>query len=187
MRILFDPETNAHQGLILDLRGNPGGLLTSAVDVSTLLVPNGSDIVMAKGRGFPETLYRSKTEPVLNPSTRLAVLVNEQTASAAEIVTGAVQDLDVGVVVGKGRTFGKGLVQNVQDLPYQTALKYTVAKYYTPSGRCIQSTEYSEGGRGSNVLGASDEDEKVSKPYKSKKVADKDRSVFLTAHGREGA
>jgi len=88
--------------------------------VATLFVPNGSDIVSAKGRGFPETLYRSKTEPILNPNTRLAVLVNEQTASAAEIVAGAIQDLDVGVVVGKGRTFGKGLVQNVQDLPYQT-------------------------------------------------------------------
>lgn len=137
------------KGLVLDLRGNPGGLLTSAVDVSTLFVPNGSDIVSARGRGFPETLYRSKTDPILNPSTKLAVLVNEQTASAAEIVTGkssfsvgsmkllypysflrnscsqsilvgAIQDLDVGVVVGKGRTFGKGLVQNVQDLPYQT-------------------------------------------------------------------
>ena len=103
--------------------------MTSAVDVSTLFVPNGSDIVKAKGRGFPETLYRSKTEPVLNSNTRLAVLVNEGTASAAEIVTGAVQDLDVGVVVGKGRTFGKGLVQNVQDLPYQTALKYTVSSF----------------------------------------------------------
>lgn len=88
--------------------------------MATLFVPNGSDIVSAKGRGFPETLYRSKTEPILNPNTRLAVLVNEQTASAAEIVAGAIQDLDVGVVVGKGRTFGKGLVQNVQDLPYQT-------------------------------------------------------------------
>jgi hypothetical protein len=113
--------------------------------------------------------------------------VNEQTASAAEIVTGAVQDLDVGVVVGKGRTFGKGLVQNVQDLPYQTALKYTVAKYYTPSGRCIQSTIYEEGGRGANVLDASvDEESESARPYKSKKVADKDRAVFLTSHGREG-
>eukprot|EP00804_Cyclotella_cryptica_P004063 CCRYP_015452-RA/>CCRYP_015452-RA protein AED:0.36 eAED:0.36 QI:0/0.5/0.4/1/0.5/0.4/5/242/725 len=164
-----------YKGLVLDLRGNPGGLLTSAVDVATLFVPNGSDIVSAKGRGFPETLYRSRTEPILNPNTRLAVLVNEQTASAAEIVTGAVQDLDVGVVVGKGRTFGKGLVQNVQDLPYQTALKYTVAKYYTPSGRCIQSTIYGEGGRENESF----------KPYKAKKVADKDRMVFLTAHGRE--
>jgi len=169
---------------VLDLRSNPGGLLTSAVDVATLFVPNGSDIVSAKGRGFPETLYRSKTEPILSPNTRLAVLVNEQTASAAEIVTGAVQDLDVGVVVGKGRTFGKGLVQNVQDLPYQTALKYTVAKYYTPSGRCIQSTVYEEGGRGDDIL-ASVSDAKDGARYKSKKVADKDRNVFYTAHGRE--
>lgn len=179
-------DTTKLKGLILDLRGNPGGLLTSAVDVATLFVPNGSDIVSAKGRGFPETLYRSKTEPILHPNTRLAVLVNEQTASAAEIVTGAVQDLDVGVVVGKGRTFGKGLVQNVQDLPYQTALKYTVAKYYTPSGRCIQSTIYEEGGRGANVVDASsDEENESAKPYKAKRVADKDRTVFLTAHGRE--
>ena len=171
------------QGLILDLRSNPGGLLTSAVDVATLFVPNGSDIVSAKGRGFPESLYRSKTEPVLNPNTRLAVLVNEQTASAAEIVTGAVQDLDVGIVVGKGRTFGKGLVQNVQELPYQTALKYTVAKYYTPSGRCIQSTDYDGGGRGGDILAS---DTGNGKPrYKSTKVADKDRKVFYTAGGRE--
>lgn len=154
------------------------------MDVATLFVPNGSDIVSAKGRGFPEILYRSKIDPILSPNTRLAVLINDQTASAAEIVSGAVQDLDVGVVVGKGRTFGKGLVQNVQDLPYQTALKYTVAKYYTPSGRCIQSTVYAEGGRGEDLL-ASASEEKGGVRYKSKKVADKDRSVFYTAHGRE--
>mmetsp|Transcript_21377 Transcript_21377/g.43493 ORF Transcript_21377/g.43493 Transcript_21377/m.43493 type:complete len:901 (+) Transcript_21377:312-3014(+) len=171
------------KGLILDLRSNPGGLLTSAVDVATLFVPNGSDIVSAKGRGFPEMLYRSKTEPILNPNTRLAVLVNEQTASASEIVTGAVQDLDVGVVVGKGRTYGKGLVQNVQDLPYQTALKYTVAKYYTPSGRCIQSTVYQEGGRGDDLVAVDNENGRSK--YKATKVADKDRNVFYTAHGRQ--
>lgn len=163
-------------------------------------MPNGSDIVSAKGRGFPEVLYRSKIDPVLNPNTRLAVLVNEQTASAAEIVSGAVQDLDVGVVVGKGRTFGKGLVQNVQDLPYQTgtisihccwfqpspshlssllwysALKYTVAKYYTPSGRCIQSTVYEEGSASDGENGGG--------KFKSKKVLDKDRTVFYTKAGR---
>lgn len=154
------------------------------MDVATLFVPNGSDIVSAKGRGFPEILYRSKTDPILSPNTRLAVLVNDQTASAAEIVSGAIQDLDVGVVVGKGRTFGKGLVQNVQDLPYQTALKYTVAKYYTPSGRCIQSTVYEEGGRGDELL-ASTSEERGGPRFKSKKVADEDRTVFHTAHGRE--
>lgn len=157
------------QGLILDLRGNPGGLLTSAVDVASLLVPKGSDIVSAKGRGFPGILYRSRADPILDSSTKLAVLINGGTASAAEIVSGAVQDLDAGIIVGSDRSFGKGLVQNVEDLPFNTALKFTVAKYYTPSGRCIQGINYSEG----------DNDK-----YIAKKVADKDRSVFYTKGGR---
>ena len=105
------------KGLILDLLGNPGGLLTSAVDVASLFVPQGSDIVSAKGRGFPGVLYRSRVEPLLNlqdGKTKLAVLVNSNTASAAEILSGAIQDLDLGVIVGTERTYGKGLVQNVQ-------------------------------------------------------------------------
>jgi len=163
------------RGLVLDLRGNPGGLLTSAVDVASLVVPKGSDIVSARGRGFPSVLYRSRVDPILDPATKLAVLVNGQTASAAEIVSGAIQDLDVGVVVGADRTFGKGLVQNVEDLPFDTALKFTVAKYYTPSGRCIQSTNYKEGG------GLNAEDGR----YKVSKVKDKDKQVFYTKNGRE--
>eukprot|EP00534_Pseudo-nitzschia_fraudulenta_P009084 CAMPEP_0201151196 /NCGR_PEP_ID=MMETSP0851-20130426/12170_1 /ASSEMBLY_ACC=CAM_ASM_000631 /TAXON_ID=183588 /ORGANISM="Pseudo-nitzschia fraudulenta, Strain WWA7" /LENGTH=884 /DNA_ID=CAMNT_0047428001 /DNA_START=26 /DNA_END=2680 /DNA_ORIENTATION=+ len=162
------------KGLVLDLRGNPGGLLTSAVDVASLLVPNGSDIVSAKGRGFPGVTYRSRTEPLLDKNTKLAVLVNRGTASAAEIVSGAVQDLDVGIIVGTDRTFGKGLVQNVEDLPFNTALKFTVAKYYTPSGRCIQSVNYKEGGIG---------DENDGK-YTASRVSQKDRQVFYTKSGR---
>ena len=113
------------QGLVLDLRGNPGGLLTAAVDVSSLLVPKGSEIVSARGRGFPGVTYKSRVDPILDPKTKLAVLINGQTASAAEIVSGAIQDLDVGVIVGSDRSFGKGLVQNVEELPFNTALKFT--------------------------------------------------------------
>jgi len=163
------------KGLILDLRGNPGGLLTSAVDVSALFVPKNSDIVSARGRGFPDSVYVSKVDPFVDPSTKLAVLINENTASAAEIVTGAIQDLDVGVVVGSDRTFGKGLVQNVEALPFNTLLKYTVAKYYTPSGRCIQGINYVEGG------GPGENDGK----YTANKVAAEDQSVFLTSSGRK--
>lgn len=161
------------QGLILDMRGNPGGLLTSAVDVASLLVPKGSDIVSARGRGFPGVLYRSRVDPILEQNTKLAVLVNSGTASAAEIVSGAVQDLDVGVIVGTDRTYGKGLVQNVEDLPFNTALKFTVAKYYTPSGRCIQGIKYTEGD-------ASEDGGR----YKESKVASKDRATYYTRRGR---
>ncbi|GKY94357.1 hypothetical protein MPSEU_000401600 [Mayamaea pseudoterrestris] len=162
------------QGIILDLRGNPGGLLTSAVDVASQLVPKGSDIVAARGRGFPGVIYRSRVDPILDPSTKLAVLVNGGTASAAEIVSGAVQDLDRGVIVGADRTFGKGLVQNVEELPFGTSLKFTVAKYYTPSGRCIQGITYKEGGG----LGAEDAG------YTETKVRENDRQTFYTKAGR---
>lgn len=159
------------QGLVLDLRGNPGGLLNAAIDVAELFVPKDSTIVSTRGRGLgPSPTYVSSKEPRLTPTTRLAVLVNGQTASASEIIAGAVQDLDIGVVVGS-RTFGKGLVQNVQDLPYNTALKYTVGKYYTPSGRCIQSLNYAQA-------------EGESSQFEMRQIEESQRKEFRTRMGR---
>jgi len=132
------------RGLILDLRDNPGGLLDAAVDVSELFVPRGSVIVSTRGRSpDSERIYRSERAPIA-PDLPLVVLVNGFSASASEIVAGAVQDLDRGVVMGT-TTYGKGLVQVVKSLPYNTSLKMTTAKYYTPSGRSIQSIEYENG------------------------------------------
>jgi len=152
------------KGFVFDLRGNPGGLLNSAVDVSELFVPRGSVVVTAKGRSMDyEPSYRSSRDPELQPSTPVAVLVNGSTASAAEIVSGAIQDYDLGVIVGT-RTFGKGLIQNIETLPYNTSLKYTVGRYYTPSGRCIQDKTFK---KGEAVL-----------------VADSERKAFKTRAGR---
>ena len=129
------------KGLVLDLRDNPGGLLDAAVEVVEKFVPKGSPIVSTKGRkGDSEKKYSSVEEPML-PRTPLVVLVNHNSASASEIVTGAIQDLDRGVILGT-RTFGKGLVQTITPLPYNNQLKITTAKYYTPSGRCIQEIDY---------------------------------------------
>ena len=129
------------RGLILDLRGNPGGLLGEAVQLAGLFVPRGSLIVSTRGR-LPESVqeYRSQKAPVF-PDRPLVVLVDGRSASASEIVAGAVQDLDRGVVLGE-RTYGKGLVQIIRQLPYHTSLKMTTARYYTPSGRCIQAVTY---------------------------------------------
>ncbi|MCE1201249.1 MAG: S41 family peptidase [Bacteroidia bacterium] len=129
------------KGLIIDLRGNGGGLLNEAVDIAGLFVEKGELIVSTKGKS-PEqtTVHRTRTAP-LEPELPLVILVNEGSASASEIVAGAIQDLDRGLVIGQ-RTFGKGLVQNVVPLVYNTQLKLTIAKYYIPSGRCIQEIDY---------------------------------------------
>ncbi len=132
------------QGVILDLRDNPGGLLDMAVDVVQKFVPKGSLIVSTKGRR-PETEHKftATEDPVSN--VRLVVLVNRLSASASEIVAGAIQDLDRGLIVGT-RTFGKGLVQTVVPISPQGAeLKLTTARYYTPSGRSIQEIDYRHG------------------------------------------
>jgi len=127
----------AMSGLVLDLRGNPGGLLTSAVDVAALFVEKGSRVVFTKGRDVDsEQSYVTNVDPLLS-SLPLVVLIDGQSASASEIVAGAIQELDRGLVVGES-SFGKGLVQSIIELPYDHTLKLTTAKYYTPSGRLIQ-------------------------------------------------
>lgn len=132
---------NNPQSLILDLRGNPGGLLNEAVDIVNIFVPKGSEIVSTKGKVTQwDRVYRATSEP-LDTTIRIAVLTNSGSASASEIVAGAIQDLDRGIVVGT-RTFGKGLVQTTRDLSYNSKLKVTTAKYYIPSGRCIQALDY---------------------------------------------
>ncbi len=129
------------KGLVLDLRGNPGGLLDAAVDVASKFLPKGSLIVSTRGR-TPESekKYVSTEEPVL-PTTPVVVLTDHGSASASEIVTGSLQDFDRAVIVGT-RTFGKGLVQTILPLSYGAQLKITTARYYTPSGRCIQEIDY---------------------------------------------
>lgn len=126
---------------ILDLRNNGGGLLSEAVNILNIFVDKGTPIVETKGK-IPEQQRVHKTlAPVTDKDIPVVVLVNENSASASEIVSGAFQDLDRGVIVGK-KTFGKGLVQNVLPIDYNTSLKITVSKYYIPSGRCVQNIEY---------------------------------------------
>jgi carboxyl-terminal processing protease len=129
--------------LILDLRGNGGGLLEEAVNMLSMFVPKGTEVVSAKGRYAQQDItYKTKDEP-LDVDIPIVVLVNRGSASSSEILAGALQDLDRGVVVGM-RTFGKGLVQAIRPLNYNAALKITTAKYYIPSGRCVQAIDYSQ-------------------------------------------
>lgn len=125
------------KGIILDLRNNPGGLLNVAVDVASLFVRKGSLVVSIRGRSPESDISYVTTTPPLDAALPLVVLINSESASAAEIVAGAIQDLDRGVIVGE-RSYGKGLVQSVVRISYDSALKLTTAKYYTPSGRLIQ-------------------------------------------------
>ncbi|TAL63178.1 MAG: S41 family peptidase [Bacteroidetes bacterium] len=134
-------ESNAQQ-IILDLRGNPGGLLTEAVEIVNLFVGAGNEVVSTKGKvkQFDEDF--KTTKPAIDENIPLAVLINRSSASASEIVAGAIQDLDRGIIVGQ-RSYGKGLVQITRPLSYNTQLKVTTAKYYIPSGRCIQARDFS--------------------------------------------
>ena len=127
--------------LVLDLRGNGGGLLIEAVRIVNLFIPKDQIVVTTKGRVLEENrTYKTQEEPV-DIDIPIVVLVNEGSASASEIVSGSLQDLDRAVIVGT-RSFGKGLVQRTYDLDYGSKVKLTIAKYYTPSGRCVQRLEY---------------------------------------------
>ncbi len=128
--------------LVLDLRGNGGGLMHEAVNIVSLFVPRGSVVVSSKGRdAAEERVYKTTTDPV-DSEIPILVLVDSGSASASEIVSGALQDYDRATIVGT-RTYGKGLVQSIRPLPYDGQLKVTTAKYYTPSGRCVQAIDYS--------------------------------------------
>jgi carboxyl-terminal processing protease len=142
-------------GLILDLRNNPGGLLNESVDIVNLFVKKGQEVVSTRGKiDSWDKVYNANKEP-LNLDVPLVVLINQSSASASEIVSGAVQDLDRGVVIGQ-RSYGKGLVQQTRKLSYNSQLKLTVAKYYIPSGRCIQALDYSNRNKDGSVGKISD-------------------------------
>ena len=128
--------------LVLDLRGNGGGLMGEAINIVSLFVPKGSLIVSSKGN-TPESTreYRTTIEPI-DTKLPLIVLIDSGSASSSEIVAGALQDLDRAIIMGK-RSYGKGLVQSIRPLPYNGQMKITTAKYYTPSGRCVQAIDYS--------------------------------------------
>lgn len=158
---------NDLKGVILDLRNNPGGLLNEAVNVANIFIEKGQEVVSTRGKiKEVENSYRTTRTPD-DMEVPLAVLLNSGSASASEIVAGTIQDLDRGVVLGT-RSFGKGLVQQSRQLSYGAQAKITIAKYYTPSGRCIQAINYAE----------RNEDGSVSK------VPDSLRTAFKTQNGR---
>ena len=128
--------------LVLDLRGNSGGLMSEAIGIVSIFVPKGSLVVTSKGNN-PDSYkeYRTSTEP-LDTEMPIIVMIDSGSASSSEIVSGALQDMDRAVIMGK-RSYGKGLVQSIRPMPYNGQIKVTTAKYYTPSGRCVQAIDYS--------------------------------------------
>ena len=156
------------KSLIIDLRDNGGGSLAEAVDIVNLFVPKGKEIVITKGKlKQGQGSFKTQSEPV-DTQIPIAVLVNGATASASEIVSGSMQDLDRAVIIGT-RTFGKGLVQTIRPLPYNGTLKVTTSKYYIPSGRCIQAIDYAKKNADGSVA----------------RIPDNLTHAFHTAAGRE--
>jgi len=167
-RALVELKQQGATSLVIDLRGNGGGLLSEAVNVVNFFVPKGKEIVKTKGK-FKQMdhAYRTMNEPI-DLEIPLAVLVDGGTASAAEILSGSLQDLDRAVIIGN-RTYGKGLVQTLRDLPYNSSMKITTAKYYIPSGRCVQAIDYSRRNSDGSIA----------------RTPDSLTNVFHTAAGRE--
>lgn len=156
------------KSIILDLRNNGGGLLESSIKIVGLFVPKNTEVLRTRGKGvLNEKVYKTTSKPI-DTEIPLAVLINNSTASSAEIVSGALQDLDRAVIIG-GRSFGKGLVQSTRPLPYNGLLKVTTAKYYIPSGRLIQAIDYSRRNADGSVA----------------RIPDSLTNVFKTANGRE--
>jgi carboxyl-terminal processing protease len=141
MNALVALKKNNPSGIILDLRSNGGGILQEAVKIVNLFVTKGTDIVSQRGKIKEKDITYTTTNQPLEPNLPLVVLVNSHSASASEIVAGSLQDLDRAVIIGQ-RSFGKGLVQQTFSLPYNSLVKITIAKYYVPSGRCIQALDY---------------------------------------------
>ncbi len=167
MKALVELKEQGAKGIILDLRGNGGGLLNEAVEIVGLFVPKGTKLVETRGK-VPQvaSTYVTQRNPI-DENIPLVVLTDDQSASASEIVAGSLQDLDRAVIVGV-RTFGKGLVQTTRMLPFNGTLKVTTAKYYIPSGRCIQEIDYS----------------KRNEKGQAQHIPDSLTKVFYTAAGR---
>ena len=167
-RAFIELKQQGATSMVLDVRGNGGGLLSEAVNVVNFFVPKGMEIVSTKGK-FKQMdhTYRTTNEPI-DIEIPLAVLVDGGTASAAEILSGSLQDLDRAVIIGN-RTYGKGLVQTLRELPYNSSMKITTAKYYIPSGRCVQAIDYSKRNTDGSIA----------------RTPDSLTNVFHTAAGRE--
>ena len=143
-RALVELKQQGARSLILDLRDNPGGVMEEAVKTVNLFIPRGREVVSTRGKVKElNAVYKTQIDPQ-DPDIPLIILTNEHSASAAEITSGALQDYDRALIMGR-RTYGKGLVQQSRELPYKALLKLTTAKYYIPSGRCVQAYEFRDG------------------------------------------
>lgn len=160
-------KSSSLKGVIIDLRDNGGGLLMEAVKIMDMFLPSGELVVETRGKLKSESIKYKTKNAALYPDLPVTILVNKRSASASEIVAGAFQDTDRGVIIGQ-KSFGKGLVQKVYPLSYRSQMKITIAKYYIPSGRCIQAIDYSD---------ANDPNHH--------KIADSLRAVFKTKNGRK--